>query len=408
MLLYTKKIEEITYQDVIDFCEEKHRESIHLDYKREINNASLPKTMAAMANTWGGVIIIGVEDKDSTPELPVQGIAYKKGLRERINNIVLGRITPPIFPEVQICSDEKEENALIVIRVPQSDTTPHAIKDNTKVYIRTDTSNEPEELANVDRILWLTEKRKKSTELKESFYQSAKERSVVLCKRFKQDPRCIDTSFSIVPLYPFDILADYQELPNNILTKMQVSRWGVVQFPLPRNNSDCIFSPVQHGFCRLFQHSILGLLYDELNQYGFYYHKTKIRSKKDTEGGHDVFHLGHLLSRLDLFLASAIEFYAEIGYWGFLELKVSLDNIENVPFGNIPNETNLSLKTEEPFNNGSVDDSINLTETIMYQNLKKNYTESLFDIVKRVGWAAGLENVNTNDMQRYYDAYKNH
>ncbi|GAJ01553.1 unnamed protein product, partial [marine sediment metagenome] len=39
--------------------------------------------------------------------------------------------------------------------------TPHAIRGNTRVYIRTDTSNEPEELATVDKVLWLLDKRER-------------------------------------------------------------------------------------------------------------------------------------------------------------------------------------------------------------------------------------------------------
>ena len=410
-MLYTKEIEKITYQDVVDFCTEKHRESVHLDYKREIKGDGLAKTLSAMANTWGGIIVVGVEDDDSEPKLPIRGTLYKKGLREQINNIVLGNITPPIFPEVQICLDDKKKKSLIVIRVPQSNMTPHAVNGNTKVYFRTDTSNEQEELANVDRVLWLTEKRQKSADLKESFYQTAEERLVVLCKRFKKNPKCLDTSFSIAPLYPFDILVDYEKLPNDVLTKMQVSRWGVDQFPLPPNFSDCVFSSVQHGFCRLQQHHHGNLFYDELNQYGFYCHKTGLCSKENSDDKHGVFPLKMLLFRLDLFLRSAIKFYAEIGYWGLLELKVSLNNIENVPFENIPTKANLELKKmgfdTNFFSDGSIDSSISLTETVMYQNLKENHTQSLFDIVKRVGWAAGLRNVNTDDMQYLYSIRKN-
>jgi len=69
-MLYTKTIERITFEDVVNFCAERHRESTYLDYKRQIDN-SLAKTIAAMANTWGGLVIIGVEDEDSRPRHPV-------------------------------------------------------------------------------------------------------------------------------------------------------------------------------------------------------------------------------------------------------------------------------------------------------------------------------------------------
>lgn len=134
-MLYTKKIEEISYTDVIDFCNEQIPENLSLDYKLEID-ANLVKTISAMANTWGGIIILGVEDNDSKPLLPVRGIPYKEHTREQINNLILGNITPPILPEVQICQSDDGEMMLGVIKIPQSNTAPHAIKNNTKVYIR--------------------------------------------------------------------------------------------------------------------------------------------------------------------------------------------------------------------------------------------------------------------------------
>src|SRR3989344_7773262 len=210
-MLYTKDIEKITFQDVLDFCNQKYRETIHLDYKQEINSG-LAKTIAAMANTWGGLIIIGVEDEDSTPKLPIKGIEYKEHLREQINNIVLGNIMPPVFPEIQICPDEKNKKALIVIRVPQSNHSPHAIRSNTRIYIRTDTSNEPEEFATIDRILWLVDRRKKSTELKDGFYETAEKRFNTLCKKDGVVIQHTDAIFSICPPYPFEALIDYRKL----------------------------------------------------------------------------------------------------------------------------------------------------------------------------------------------------
>ena len=69
-MLFTKEITKITYQDVVDFCNQQISESINLDYKKAFP-ANLEKTIAAFANTMGGLIVIGVEDKDSKPKLPV-------------------------------------------------------------------------------------------------------------------------------------------------------------------------------------------------------------------------------------------------------------------------------------------------------------------------------------------------
>lgn len=98
-----------------------------------------------MANTLGGIILLGVEEDDENrPILPLKGIGFQRGLSERVINIVLTNITPPVIPEVAVCPNKKE--ALVVIRVPQSHQTPHAISDNTQVYLRTGNRNNPEAL----------------------------------------------------------------------------------------------------------------------------------------------------------------------------------------------------------------------------------------------------------------------
>ena len=73
-MLYTKPIDEINWDDVAAFCEQRIPEGSYLDYKEDFPR-SLEKTIAAMANTIGGVILIGVaEDQESKPQVPIGDI----------------------------------------------------------------------------------------------------------------------------------------------------------------------------------------------------------------------------------------------------------------------------------------------------------------------------------------------
>ncbi|GAI10680.1 unnamed protein product [marine sediment metagenome] len=144
-MLFTKEITKITFEDVVSFCNQQIPESINLDYKKEFPT-DLEKTISAFANTMGGLVIIGVEDKDSKPKLPVKGLKYQEGLRERVNSIILANIYPPVFPEIQVC-DQVRKRTFIIIRIPQSNMTPHYIRHRTKIYIRTDDIIHPEKLA---------------------------------------------------------------------------------------------------------------------------------------------------------------------------------------------------------------------------------------------------------------------
>jgi len=83
-MLYIKQRDQITWDDVQSFCEQGISERGHLDYKKDFP-AHLERIIAAMANTHGGIILIGVdENHENRPILPVVGIDFQRGLEERV------------------------------------------------------------------------------------------------------------------------------------------------------------------------------------------------------------------------------------------------------------------------------------------------------------------------------------
>jgi len=397
-MLYTKEIEKITYQDVLDFCRQQYRESVHLDYKQDIDG-SLAKTVAAMANTWGGLIVIGVEDEDSKPKLPAVGISYKEHLQEQINNIILGNITPPVFPEVQVCQSEDNKNAFIVIRVPQSNLTPHGIKGNTKVYVRTDTSNEPEELATVDRVLWLVEKRKKATDLKNSFFRRADERFGILCKKANASIEHTDVVFAMCPMYPFEILVDYRNLQHEIPNKIAVRAWGY-SFPLfsmVRGE----FSPTQEGTYGFFVNTSSGyILYEELNHYGFFYHREDLCHTDKTAEGELKHHslLWDILTRTDIFLETMSKFYAELGYWALIELRISLNKLDDVNFRDLP--VPRGYIRFDDISASPIDHKLEFTKAITHRELSENRVKIVVDLVKEISWSIGFSHIKPETIEK--------
>src|SRR4030042_2977055 len=181
-MLYTKPIDDITHQDILGFCDARIHENSSLDYKQELGR-SVIKTIAAMANTWGGLVLIGVEDDDGAPKLPAKGVPYTVGIKETISNLIFSNISPPLFPEVKVCVSPDSKSAFVVIRVPQSNIAPHAISGNTQVYVRTDIGNHPESLVTMDRLQWLTDRRQHSEQLREELIEKAESRFNQFCKR---------------------------------------------------------------------------------------------------------------------------------------------------------------------------------------------------------------------------------
>jgi hypothetical protein len=157
----------IAWADVQDFCAQREVEGATLDYKKDIPK-ELERVISAMANTLGGVIIIGVaEDNESRPVVPAEGIAMAKGLVERITSICVDNIYPPIVPDTQLCVNDAGDKAFLVIRVDQSREAPHAIGSNTRVYVRTGSLSDPDVLATLDRIKWLSERREGAERFRE-------------------------------------------------------------------------------------------------------------------------------------------------------------------------------------------------------------------------------------------------
>ena len=213
-MICTKPINGIDWGDVENFCQQQIREGAFLDYKVDFPS-QLEKTISAMANALGGVIIIGVEENDENkPIVPIKGIPFVRGLSERVTSIILSNITPPVSPEIQVCRNLTTEKAIVVIRIPQSHQAPHAISNNTKVYLRTGDLNNPEEFASVDDISWLSNSRKKSIILRESITQQAEKRWKAFYKRIMEylvsrDIEIHETNTGILtlsacPIFPHD------------------------------------------------------------------------------------------------------------------------------------------------------------------------------------------------------------
>jgi hypothetical protein len=340
-----------------------------------------------MANTWGGLIIIGIKDKDSKPELPIKGLEFKEHYREQINNIILGNITPPVFPEIQICENENDKRILIIVRVPQSNMTPHAIRRNTRVYLRTETSNEPEELADIDKVLWLVNKRGKSIELKNSFY----ERSDSRVRKLVNDQNPIkhgDQILSASPLYPFKVFIGYDKLLNDIIEKISV-RYQDIRFPYNYGYSQ--YDSIQYGSYSLIHNKEDGFIsYEELNHFGFLYQRVKI-AMTDGTGAH-ICYLIRMLKLLYAFILSVKKYYSFIGYWGYIDLRLDLNNIGDVKFIDLPPVR--GLHKFDFINKTPPDNHLVFLREILFKDLEENTEQIVIGIFTEMTWALGFSRIN--------------
>jgi len=77
----------------------KRPEGKTLEFKRDLSSSDgALKTIVAFANTAGGTLLIGVEDRSRN----VRGVADPLDEEERLANLISDRISPRLVPELEV------------------------------------------------------------------------------------------------------------------------------------------------------------------------------------------------------------------------------------------------------------------------------------------------------------------
>lgn len=117
-------------KDLLTLIEGKVRENIHLEYKDKRaldDNSKIAKSISAMANSDGGIIIYGLcdNDKDQAPD-EIDWIKDPKK-EEKIHQVVNSRISPQIegIKTILIENTKNKNEFVIIVDVPKSEIAPH-------------------------------------------------------------------------------------------------------------------------------------------------------------------------------------------------------------------------------------------------------------------------------------------
>lgn len=93
-----------------------------LEFKRDLSSPDrFLHTVVAFANTAGGVILIGVEDRSGC----VLGVADPLVLEERVANLISDRVRPRLLPDVEIL--KYRQTQVVAVQVYPSPARPHFI-----------------------------------------------------------------------------------------------------------------------------------------------------------------------------------------------------------------------------------------------------------------------------------------
>ena len=134
--------------NIIDLL--KNPESKTLEFKRDLSSPDgVLRTLIAFANTSGGTLIIGIEDKSRD----IRGVAEPLALEERLASIISDSIVPKIVPNIEIAP--WRNTYLILIHVYPSNSRPHYLKSKgleRGVFIRVGSTNRMADTAFINEL----------------------------------------------------------------------------------------------------------------------------------------------------------------------------------------------------------------------------------------------------------------
>ena len=170
--MFTGDLERKTYADVEAFLKERIPEGLRLDYKREVPDR-IERMISAMANSEGGLIVIGVDEERATrtPKLPPTGIPLT-GQAERVQSKAYQAIHEPItaLDIGTIPFPDDGERGVLVVRIHPSERAPHAVDQGRTVLRRVGAQamkegDDLDDRMDVDRMGWLFERRTRNQQL---------------------------------------------------------------------------------------------------------------------------------------------------------------------------------------------------------------------------------------------------
>lgn len=110
-----------------------------LEFKRDLSSSQgVLKTIVAFANTAGGTLLVGVEDKSRH----VRGVREPLDLEERLANLISDSVVPRLVPELEVLPWRRTQ--VLAVRVYPSPSRPHYLKREGLeggVYVRVGSTN---------------------------------------------------------------------------------------------------------------------------------------------------------------------------------------------------------------------------------------------------------------------------
>lgn len=158
--LFNLPIQEIVFEDIRLFIEQKIPEGRRLDYKKELPN-DIDKTIAAMGNTDGGIILVGVEEEKEQKgrrNFPgeIVGVKNEKNVKQSVINKCYSSLQPIFDLQIhEIAFPDKTGYSVIIIRVDVNaiPSFPVFHYHDKAIYVRLDDQRQRADLDQIKNLL---------------------------------------------------------------------------------------------------------------------------------------------------------------------------------------------------------------------------------------------------------------
>lgn len=334
-----------------------------------------------MANTSGGMILIGVEETATGSGIvPLKGLPLVSGHRERVIEIGLNAIYPPLIPEVRVLEFKSDpslnapDRAVVVIRVHESEEG-HAVDQRTAIYVRADNVSDRMRKATIDETEWFFQKRGNSLAAKnraiQQSHQHAQQFLVRLRHRHQRSTSEPKGRFVIwaVPTFPRLPIATPKELYQ--ITQKQICyapAFGGFPCGMPRPLFEGIY------WC---QDESSRYFYTEIHQQGLVYTEFEFWWEDQIE---NVFIPHGAAMLLQLASKFASNLFRSVGYFGLFDIGMRLVGVRDRHI-----HPTFFIKPQ------MIDDVVEFNTRMSATSTEEELLSKLKEIIRDVYWAFGLD-----------------
>ena len=150
--LFRLRSGEIEKSDLDALIADKTPEGFQLEYKRQLDSGDkVLNAISAMANTFGGIILVGFDEERGRSSSQGFGAPGPDGLvgvdprdKSRLSMFCSNKLVPPFDPEISAI-EIGGDKVVLAVRI-DSQTCPRPLMMSDRVMVRTESGNRPADL----------------------------------------------------------------------------------------------------------------------------------------------------------------------------------------------------------------------------------------------------------------------